>query len=33
MYTLLVALAGCIDLPWANSLGLFALRYVAQWNG
>jgi hypothetical protein len=29
---LLAEFADCIDLPWANSLGLFALRYAAQWN-
>jgi hypothetical protein len=30
---LLVELADCIDLPWAEALGEFALRYAAEWNG
>ena len=30
-HSLLIAMADCIDLPWANSLGVYALRYVAQW--
>jgi len=30
---LLVRLAQCIDLPWAESLGAFALGYAAEWNG
>ena len=29
--TLPPALADCIDLPWANSLGVYALHYVAEW--
>lgn len=33
VHALLAALAGCIDLPWAESLGTFALRYVAGWDG
>ncbi len=33
VHTLLVELADCIDLPWAESLGVFALRYAAEWNG
>jgi len=28
-----VELADCIDLPWAESLGVFALHYAADWNG
>jgi hypothetical protein len=28
---LLVELADCIDLPWAESLGAFALGYAAEW--
>jgi hypothetical protein len=31
VHALLVALADCIDLPWANGLGVYALRYVAGW--
>jgi DNA-directed RNA polymerase specialized sigma24 family protein len=31
VHTLPVAFADCIDLPWANSLAVYALRYVAQW--
>ena len=30
--TLLGEFANCMDLSWANSLGLYALRYVVQWN-
>ena len=30
---LLVRLAQCIDLPWAQSLGEFAMRYAAEWDG
>jgi hypothetical protein len=30
---LLVELADCIDLPWAEGVGEFALRYAAEWNG
>jgi len=30
---LLVRLAQCIDRPWAQSLGAFALGYAAEWNG
>jgi hypothetical protein len=30
---LLVELADCIDLPWAEALGEFALRYAAEWDG
>jgi len=33
VHALLVELADCIDLPWAQSLGEFALRYAAEWNG
>jgi hypothetical protein len=29
---LLVRLARCIDLPWAQALGAFALGYAAQWS-
>jgi len=29
---LLVGLAGCMDEAWANELGVYALRYAAQWN-
>jgi hypothetical protein len=32
VHTLLVELADCIDLPWAQSVGEFALRYAAEWN-
>ncbi len=32
VHALLVELADCIDLPWAESLGAFALRYAAEWN-
>jgi hypothetical protein len=28
-----VELADCIDLPWAENLGVFALRYAADWSG
>jgi hypothetical protein len=28
---LLVELADCIDLPWAEALGAFALGYAAEW--
>jgi hypothetical protein len=30
---LLVELADCIDLPWAEALGAFVLGYAAEWNG
>jgi len=33
VHSLLVELADCIDLPWASSLGVFALHYAADWNG
>jgi DNA-directed RNA polymerase specialized sigma24 family protein len=33
VHALLVELADCIDLPWAESLGEFALHYAADWNG
>jgi hypothetical protein len=33
VHALLVQLADCIDLPWAERLGDFALRYAAEWNG
>ena len=33
VHALLVELADCIDLPWAESLGAFALHYAAGWNG
>ena len=33
VHALLVELADCIDLPWAESLGAFALHYAADWNG
>jgi hypothetical protein len=29
---LLAEFANCMDLAWANSLGVYALRYVAAWN-
>jgi hypothetical protein len=29
---LLVRLAQCIDRPWAQALGAFALGYAAEWN-
>ena len=29
--TLSPVLGDCIDLPWANSLGVYALHYVAHW--
>jgi len=32
VHALLVELADCIDLPWAESLGEFAMRYAAEWN-
>jgi hypothetical protein len=32
VHALLVGLADCIDLPWAESLGEFAMRYAAEWN-
>jgi hypothetical protein len=28
---LLVRLAECIDMPWAESLGAFALGYAGEW--
>jgi hypothetical protein len=31
VHALLVELADCIDLPWAENLGEFALRYAAEW--
>jgi len=33
VHSLLVELTDCIDLPWAERLGAFALRYAAEWNG
>jgi len=33
VHALLVELADCIDLPWAERLAVFALRYAAEWNG
>jgi DNA-binding transcriptional MerR regulator len=33
VHALLVELADCIDLPWAENLGVFALHYAADWNG
>jgi hypothetical protein len=33
VHALLTDLAACIDEPWANNLGVFALRYAVQWNG
>jgi hypothetical protein len=27
----LPAMAHCIDLPWATSLGVYTLHYVAEW--
>ena len=33
VHALLVELADCIDLPWAQSLAEFAMRYAADWNG
>jgi len=32
VHALLVELADCIDLPWAQSLGEFALHCAAQWS-
>ena len=32
VHALLVGLADCIDRPWAESLGEFAMRYAAEWN-
>jgi hypothetical protein len=31
VHTLLAELAACIDQPWSAALGLFALRYAAEW--
>ena len=33
VHALLVELADCIDLPWAERLAEFAMRYAAEWNG
>jgi hypothetical protein len=30
--TVLTEFAGCMDMAWANSLGVFALHYAAAWN-
>jgi len=32
VHSLLAEFADCIDLPWANGLAVFALRYAAEWN-
>ena len=33
VHGLLAEFAGCLDLYWANDLGVFALQYAAQWKG
>jgi len=33
VHAMVAGLADCIDLAWANSLGVFALRYATEWNG
>ena len=32
VHTLLAEFANCMDQAWANSLGVYALRYVAAWS-